>query len=194
MSESDDDGPGQGLVLEDTLPLRWRAADRDALAAAALHHHEQNEEVLRFIAALEEAPGEFGEEHQPVAQEMARLEVKVNLLLGLVGQLLAVHFPLPPDVPVRLNPLGAEWIAGTGPQPGDTGTVEIWLSPRCPKPLILACRADHAGSAEQGRRYGVQFILMAEPLRERLEKIIFRHHRRSVALSRRLRSEGDGQA
>ena len=182
-------GPGQGLVLADSLPLRWRSADPDTVAAEMLRHHDNNEEVLRVIAALEETPAELGEDHQPIAQEMARLDVKLNLLLGLVGQLLLVHFPLPPRRLVRLSPFGLEWTADRGPQPGETGTIEIWLSARCPKPLVFAARAESAADLDPTCSYAARFAPLAEPLRDRLEKIIFRHHRRSVALTRR-RTQG----
>jgi len=178
-------GPGQGLVLVDSLPLRWGPADPDTVAAEVLRHHDHNEEVLRVIAALEETPAELGEEHQPLAQEMARLDVKLNVLLGLVGQLLLVHFPLPPRRAVRLSPFGVEWAADCGPQPGETGTIELWLSSRCPKPLVLAARAESAADVDLACRYAARFTLLTESLRDRLEKIIFRHHRRSVALTRR---------
>jgi hypothetical protein len=185
MAESDDAGPGQGLVWTDSLPLRWCRADPDALAAEALRHHDNNEEVLRFIDALEEYPVETGEERQPAAQEMLRLETKLNLLLGLMGQLLAVHFPLPPSRPLRLNPSGIEWTAETGPDAGETGTIEIYLNGRCPRALIFAGQVEKVEAGAEGHRYTVRFTALGEPVRDRLEKIIFRHHRRSVALARR---------
>ena len=185
-----DNCPGQGLVLADSLPLRWRAADTESLAGEAGQYHENNDEVLRFIAALEDSSGDLGEEHQPILQEITRLETKVNLVLTLMGQLLAVHFPLPPRRSVRLGPFGMDWMADSGPQVGDTGAIELWLSTRCPRPLILAGEVERVERVAQGGRYVLQFTRMAEPLRERLEKIIFRHHRRSIALSRRPRHEG----
>lgn len=194
MAEAGDEALRHGLILADTLPLRWTAFDPAMLAAEALHHHDHNEEVLRFIAALEETLPEAGEELQPIGQEVARLEVKVNLLLNLMGQLLAVHFPLPPPVSLRLTPVAIEWLANAAPpRPGDMGTLELWLSARCPKPLILDARVDRVAEAEQGQRCSATFVQMAEPLRDRLEKIIFRHHRRSVALSRRLRADDEAQ-
>lgn len=185
MTESDDAGLGQGLVWTDTLPLRWCSAAPDALAAETLRHHDNNEEVLRFIDALEETPVETGEERQPVAQEMLRLEAKLNLLLGLMGQLLAVHFPLPPARPLRLNPSGIEWTAETGPSLGETGAIEIYLNSRCPRALIFSGRVEQVEAGAEGRRYTVRFTALGESIRDRLEKIIFRHHRRSVALARR---------
>lgn len=184
MSESDRE-IGQGLQLEDSLPLQWRAMQEQAALSELPRLNETNEEVLRFIGVLDEYPGEIGDEFAPIAQELGRVETKLNLLLGLVGQLLTVHFPLPPVKAVKLNPLGIEWIADQGPRPGDFGIVEVYLNPRCPRPLTFPGRVDRVETTGEGCRVLLQFVALSAALQERLEKIIFTHHRRSVALARR---------
>ena len=120
MSESDSE-IGHGLQFEDSLPLQWRAVPEQSALSELTKLNENNEEVLRFIGVLDEYPGEIGDEFAPIAQELSRVETKLNLLLGLVGQLLTVHFPLPPLKAVKLNPVGIEWLTDQGPHPGDFG-------------------------------------------------------------------------
>ena len=185
MSESDSE-IGHGLQFEDSLPLQWRAVPEQSALSELTKLNENNEEVLRFIGVLDEYPGEIGDEFATIAQELARVETKLNLLLGLVGQLLTVHFPLPPMKAVKLNPVGIEWLTDQGhPHPGDFGIVEVYLNPRCPQPLSFPGKVDRVEATGEGYRVMVQFVALSALLQERLEKIIFTHHRRSVALARR---------
>ena len=192
MTDSDNE-IRHGLLYEDSLPMRWRAvATEDSLLSDLHGLNENNEEVLRIIGALDEFPGEIDEEYAPIAQELARVETKLNLLLGLMGQLLAVHFPLPKLKAIKLNPIGIEWLTDETLHPGDFGVVEIYLNSQCPRPLTLPGKIHQVEDTDDGQRISVQFATLSASVQERLEKIIFRHHRRSVALARRrLNPEAD---
>jgi hypothetical protein len=187
MSEADDETLGQGLLYEDFLSLRWHTMDERALTLATPGLNENNEEVLRFIGILDEYPSEFGDEHEPISQDLARLESKLNLLLGLVGQLVAVHFPQPPARAVKLSPAGVEWLGEETMLPqGETGVVEIYLNGLCPRPLKCPGRIERVELADGGGYHTVaSFTALSASVREHLEKMIFRHHRRSVAMARR---------
>jgi hypothetical protein len=185
MSESDINTLGHALFYEDSLPLRWREADDQVIAFERPILRENNEELLRLIAVLDDHPAENGDETDSHSQDFVRVETKLNLLLGLVGQLVAVHFPLPPSRPVRLNPIGVEWTNAEALRPGDSGMVEIYLSTCCPRPLVLPGKVNQVELATAGYRVSICFTEIDEATRERLEKLIFRHHRRSVAIARR---------
>lgn len=185
MSDDEHDILGQGLRYEDSMPLQWHPLAERPAEAEALSLNEANEEVLRFIDALDEYPIESGDEHAPLSQDLARVETKLNLLLGLVGQLLTVHFPLPSVRRVTLSPKGIQWPADTRLQPGAHGWVEIYLNVRCPRPLRLPGRIERVVATADGFLTWVQFEALSESLQDHLEKIIFRHHRRRVALARR---------
>lgn len=184
MTESGTDSE-QGLIFEDLLPLKWQvlAGEPSALEMAKLD--AGNEEVLRFIDVLDEYPSESAGEHPSINQELAKVEIKFDLLLNMLTQLLGVYFPLPAAVNVRLMPYGVQWTSSAVINPGTHGLVEIYLNSRCPRALVFPARVDHAEHDGQGYRVSAQFIEMSDSIRERLEKMIFRHHRRSVALARR---------
>ena len=175
----------QGLIYEDLLPVRWRTSDGGVAPLDIPKFDADNEEVLRFIDVLDEHPSEAAIEHSSLNQELARVEVKFDLLLNLVSQLLGVYFPLPMPVQVRLTPSGIQWISKEIINSGSCGQVEIYLSSRCPRPLIFPSRVEHCEKDGQGYRISVQFSELSDLVRGRLEKTIFRHHRRSVALARR---------
>lgn len=176
---------GQGLVYEDMLPLRWRSVELRHTTLELARLQDNNEEVLRIIAVLDEHLSDTSEEHAPLSQEMLRVETKVNLLLGLVGQLFTLHYPQPPTRPIKLSPHTIEWVSGDGAAVGEYGVVELYLSPRCPRPLVFPGAVTKVEALPGGHSIQVEFAGLGDGTRERLEKIIFRHHRRSVALARR---------
>ncbi|RMD79164.1 MAG: hypothetical protein D6809_04270 [Gammaproteobacteria bacterium] len=187
-----------GLSYEDHLPVRWVAGPVPEAEGTRTRLEEENEQALRALALLEERlperPAEGGgEEHaQPAAQELARVEAKLNLILALVGQLVARDRAVPPARPVRLGADGLSWEAeGPVPAPGERGLVEVYPVPRWPQPLRLPARVVAVEPVGEGRhRVCVHYEAMGETAREALEKLVFRHHRRSVARARHLAQEG----
>jgi hypothetical protein len=175
----------QGLIYEDLLPLQWRLLGNEAPTLDMAKFDAKNEELLKFIDVLDEHPNESAVDHTSQNQELARVEIKFDLLLSLVSQLLAVYFPLPSTVPVRLTPGGVQWLSPKAYDGGADGLVEIYLCDRCPRPLIFPAKVEHSAKEGGMHRVSVRFTAMSDPVRDRLEKMIFRHHRRGVALARR---------
>jgi len=184
----------EGLVLRDVLPLGWEDADagsRGELQIAQLN--EANESVLRVVALLEEHRSEAGEDHHGgVSTELARLDNKMNMLLDLVNRLLRFHISLPDSVPVVLGVTTLEWESKAAPQTGSSITVQLYLHPSYPIPLGLPATV-HAVEGQKGhQRVQVTFEGLSEPVRDGLEKLIFRHHRRAVAQARRAVAQHQG--
>jgi Atypical PilZ domain, cyclic di-GMP receptor len=175
----------QGLIYEDMLPIRWLPMDGKTLALDLAKLDIKNEEFLRFIEVLDEHPNESSVEHSNINQELAKIEVKFDLLLNLVSKLLGVYFPLPSPVHVKVTPSGIQWITSEAINPGEHGHVEIYMSSRCPRALVFPARVDLNEIEGEAYRVTAQFCEMSGTTRERLEKLIFRHHRRGVALARR---------
>ena len=175
----------QGLIYEDRLPLKWRPLDDEASTLDMAKFEAMNEEVLRFIDVLDEHPNESTGDHSSLNQELARVEVKFDLLLSLVSQLLGVYFPLPASVHVRLTPNGVQWLSPEALDVGAHGLLEIYMCSRCPRSLIFPAIVERSGKDEDLYRVSAKFNGMSDPIRIRLEKMIFRHHRRGVALARR---------
>src|SRR3569833_3380110 len=95
---------GQGLVYEDMLPLRWRSVELRHTTLELARLQDNNEEVLRIIAVLDEHLSNTSEEHAPLSQEMLRVETKVILLLGGGGRRGARRGPRPPTGPGGRSP------------------------------------------------------------------------------------------
>ena len=175
-----------GLVYEDHLPLRCQAVAPSLDAAHWAPLHEANEDVLRSLSLLEEHPQELAEENPAVAHEIRRLDFKLNLLLDMVGLLVARDLALPDRVPLRLSAQGLEWTTAQ-PLPVDSLVqLELYLSTKLPRPLVLLGRIrGHSPLAEGVSKVVAVFEDLSELEADWLEKIIFVHHRRQVAHARR---------
>ena len=173
-----------GLVYEDTIPMRCSVVSMPDPAQLA-RLHEANEEVLRVMSALDEHPPEITDDHPDVAHELRRLDFKFNLLLDLVSQVVARHLDLPERIAVRVVASGVEWQTKTPPAPNSIVQLEMYLSTKFPRPLVLLGRTADVEKHPDGARVVVLFEGMSEMEGDWLEKIIFVHHRRQIAHARR---------
>jgi hypothetical protein len=150
--------------------------DRPALARLA----ERNLATLASIAAIEERRVESADDDNPVLQELARLDAKLNALVDIVNRLLAAPESLPVRNRLQFNALGALVPAALVPE-ADLVMLALHFD-ACPSlPLELPSRVLR-GPAE-GRIF-LAFEPCSEALGEALERLVFRHHRRKVAETR----------
>lgn len=174
------DSLGSGVALEDHLPIRVHPmpAQSDPVV-----RQQTNEDVLRAILSLDDIHRSELHEQDPVlAQELVRLESKVDLVLELVGQLLVRQLVLPEAAPLRVFAGRVEWEAATAPQTGKPVLVELFICNRIPRPLWLP--ATILAAPKPGWA-AARFGDLGDSVQDQLEKLIFRHHRRRVAVTRR---------
>ncbi len=175
------------LAFQAVLPVLWRPSltspDPDTAASLA----ERNLQVLQAWDAMEEhGPVEKTDENSPYAADLMRLERKINLLLDLVGQVLATNRPRPTPAAVRFNALGAVW-RGTTPLPeaGAQGVLEVYLHDCLAQPLRLPARVTNVTPDGNVK---ARFIPLGEPIADLIEKMAFRRHRRQIAGTRTVRA------
>jgi hypothetical protein len=171
------------LAYEDVLSVDWVPRAADWSATQIEQNMQRNLRVLRTCDALDETRGaEKSDDDSPLAGEVARLEFKVDLLLELVGQVLAQSRPRPPAVPVRFNALGASWqSAGAVPDSGAGGLLRVYLRDALVDPLTLAAQIVSVGPTGLVR---ARFEMIGESVADQLERLVFRRHRRQVAETR----------
>ena len=175
------------LAFQDVLPVLWRASPGALDADAAASLGERNLQVLQAWDAMgEHGPVEKPDENSPYAADLMRIERKMNLLLDLVGQILAANRPRPAPTSVRFNALGAVW-RGTPPLPeaGAQGILEVHLHECLAQPLRLPGRVTNVTP------YGnvkARFLPLGETIADLIEKMAFRRHRRQIAGTRTVRA------
>jgi hypothetical protein len=181
------DGSFDGLVYEDVLPLAW--AVRDALpdGPELSGINAENVEVLVADASLDEqrplGEKKHDEDHA-LAEDVQRLESKVNVLIQLVARLLTRDAGVPSPRSLRLHAGGIEWLAdGTEPTQG-LGAVTVYVSRHFPQPLVLTGAFQGVREDAHGRWARLGFAGLAPPVVELLARLIFRHHRRAIAGTR----------
>ncbi|MDJ0877695.1 MAG: PilZ domain-containing protein [Halieaceae bacterium] len=182
---------GEGLTFRDELPLRMKRVERSPSPSALRQQQARNEMLLRVCIAMQDH--HEVEERGEISAELARLDLKLDLLISCVNQLMAAKNNLPPPVAVTLTTEGVSWQAAnslvvspfTGnPEPGGPQKVlaDLFINPLVPMPLSLHGTL-YEGRADGGERsWNLVFDMQGEAQVALLEKLIFRYHRQAVAM------------
>ena len=171
------------LAYHDILPVVWRPLGDQIDPEIVQSYMASNVRVLQACTALQEqGQVEKVDENNPHAADFLRLELKINLLLDVVGRILAANQPRPPTSAIRFNALGATF-QGTAPypRPGAQGSVDIYLRECVAEPLRLIGRVANVSTTGEVK---VRFLPPGEAASDLLEKLAFRRHRRQVAGNR----------
>lgn len=176
----------EGIALFERLPFSWTPA---ALGDAAELDHANHEtaRALQALSVFEEMPREMAADTAHYgSQELLHLQVKVDVLLSLMGRLLADQASVAARHSVVLRAHSIEWSgpAQHGVKPGDTGFAVVYPNPVLPLPLRIPSRV--AGSVERnGTRWlQTRFENLSPAVSAGLEKLVFRRHRRQVAFTK----------
>ncbi len=171
-----------GLLCHEELALRWSVVSEGEVALARAAARPLNEERLRVVNTLaEHHRAEAAEEGSALSQELQRLDFKLNLVLEMVGRLLAADNTPPATVAVELGPRHLRWRADPPPAPGQWLRVELYLNARYPFPVLFFGRVD---SVDEEGRVRLLFDCDDEAAQGHYEKYLFRCHRRQVARRR----------
>jgi hypothetical protein len=168
------------LAYEDVLPVAWRPLPEPFDPVIVGSFSDRNLRVLQAVAALDEhGQIEKPDDNAPHAADIQRLEMKMNLLLDMVGALLIASRPRPRAAAVRFNALGGVF-QGASPFPplGNQGVLEVYLRDSVADPLRLFGRI---ASVSPDGKVKVRFVPPGEHISDLLEKLAFRKHRRQVA-------------
>jgi hypothetical protein len=178
------------LAYQDIVPLAWRPLPGPLTLEQQGQIADRNLRLLQACTALEEhGQVEKADENSPHSADILRLDMKMNLLLDLVGRILVANHPRPTSVHVRFNALGAAFkLPDVKLHPGDEGMLEIQLKDFLVEPLRLVGRVAAVSPEGQNK---VKFIHPGEAIASLIEKLAFRRHRRQVADQRQPKGSFD---
>jgi hypothetical protein len=170
------------IAYEDLLPVLWRPQAQPVSDLQAQQFAERNLRVLQACDALEEQGRlEKSDDQSPHSADLLRLDLKLNLLLDVVGQLLAASQQRPQATQIRFNAMGAHFTWPQALPVGALGVLELTLRDIVVQPLHLPAEVVSGAAAGQVR---VRFLALGENVADHIEKLVFRRHRRKIAGAR----------
>ena len=168
------------MAYEDYMPLSWQNLTVVPGAATLTTLTERNLKALQVCAFTEpHSAADAVDEKLPFAVDLHRLDAKLNLVMDVLGQILAASVAMPPSTVTRFNALGARWQAvGALPAVGAQGLLKIHLQECLAQPLTFLA---HITSVSDDGLVRAQFTPPGEATADLIEKLAFRRHRRQVA-------------
>jgi hypothetical protein len=147
---------------------------------------------MQTIYLLEESIVDSSDGQSGQENALLRLEHKVNVLMGMVSQLLMQQLQMPEKYWLRLNAYAMEWCepvpsspaTSSLPLPGQTLLVTLYLHVALPQPVRLIGEVKQVESGDDGSLVRLQLQGLGDSTRNALEKFVFRHHRRAIAQTR----------
>lgn len=170
---------GDALGCEERLPAAFVPGASPAPGAAS-----RDLMLLRALAMMEEGADVERDDADPRGAELARVEAKLDLVLALLGAVVASRAQPLPLVPLRWSRLGAR-LRLPAPPASPSGVLQVHLDPRLPQALELPARL--VGTEPLGTEClaWLRFEGLEPALESALERHVFRRHRRAVAEARR---------
>lgn len=180
MSGAGDDALfGDALGCEERLPAAFLPGSSPAPGAGS-----RDLMLLRALAMMEEGADPERDDADPRGADLARVEAKLDLVLALLGAVVASRAPALPLVPLRWSRLGARLRLPAQPA-SPAGVLQVHLDPRLPQALELPARLVGTEALGAECLAWLRFDGLEPALEAALERHVFRRHRRAVAEARR---------
>lgn len=167
----------EGLLLEGDFPVSFQLVENFPKEGQLALINEKNESLLR-ASLIPHEPVDL-DEHDEISLELRRQDLKINMLLDMVGELLAQHNKLPSPVRLNLTSLGLECLSSVDEfKAGEKVAITLYITPPTPRALKLY---GEVFASDNDRHTAINFVGVNQSLQDWLEKFIFRQHRRIIA-------------
>ena len=169
----------EGLVFAGSIPLTSRLIEELPGDTEMAFVNEKNEHTHR--ASLLSTETVEGDEHDEVLMHLKRQELKIDLLMDMMGEVLAQHSDIPKEHWVRLRTAGVQWQeTGKSLSIHDKLEINLFVTPPIPRPVTFFAVVESIDNS----LVSASFQGVSQTVQDSLDKIIFRHHRRTIAQSR----------
>jgi hypothetical protein len=189
-SMSEDTHPsGEGLCYEDRLPLAWQKLADPGNSGVLARLQADNESLMRLVDAMQTHHVET-DDRGGMQPELARLEHKIDVLLTMVGQIREQQIQMPEarDMALYADGLALALMSPDELLPGTAVIISLYLDPSLPRPLQLAGNVENVSTLDDGTSWVfVRYGGLGESVQEAIERLIFRHHRRAVAMAKSIK-------
>ena len=155
---------------------------------------ERNASLLKTLASDEQTRREPEPSLEALMQEIDRLDQKLNLVTELLADLVRREVVVPPPQPFRLSSAGVsfEYSEAEPVGEGDWMQVSLFLLANVPRPLEFAGRVVRSNPDFVAENWlTVSFEQVNDVVESALDRLVFKHHRREVAMRRANREENE---
>ena len=178
----------EGLSFDDRLPLALAVCDQLPTVSERVRLNDRNVSLLKTHALEDFQRREVDADLEGIASEIERLDQKLTLVTELLCDLLAAEQKIPAPVPLRLSVAGLECTLPDSLRlvVGDWTMVDLYLITTIPRPLKLLAKVV---TIEEGKGV-LSFADLSDGVQSMLGRLVFRHHRREIALRRAAKDVG----
>ncbi len=169
------------LTFRTSVPLQWQALKELDVDAGLETWQTKNLKTISSMMLLEHPVREPLEDNSETSTHLLRLDMKINLVLDLLKQLMQSQQALPESLPIEMSADGITWAGKVFPEKGQLVLLDIYLCELYPLPLSLPAELRQSSDSA----CHADFISLGEVLSDRLEQLIFLYHRRQIAESRK---------
>jgi len=174
---------GAGIYYEDVRPVACVVTENEPDAMQSFRYDTENEDVFTVLASLDETPLDNNDNTLNSA-DLQRIEYKLNLTLDLISQLFAQHFALPEPAELRLSSERIAWKGREVKPEHSLVSISLYLNDRYPKPIQLFGHMVAAPEKSEFQNHAI-LLPMKFSVQDKLDRFIFRQHRRCIAYSKR---------
>ena len=190
-SQVEDDPIKDHLVCYQEIPVRWRRLDQPLSNGEKFILQNNNAKLMEVLVGSDDLRDSEVMADKDAFKEIRKLDAKLNLLMGWIGQLLQQQQHLPPAQTVCLSSRGLQFQqddSNAGAlRENDYLCLEMFLEPSYPQAFSVVSEVTKVSTqpASPGVEIMVRFTELSEQNQLWLDKYVFQLHRRQVALSRK---------
>ena len=189
----------EGLSFEDHLPCEIESRVEPPSLAERVRLNDRNFSLLKTHALEDYQRRDIDYELEGIASEIERIDQKMNLMTELLCDLLSAEarIPAPRALAISMAGLQLRPAAGEVYHEGDWVILNLFLIQGVPRPLKLLARVvpmqGNALAAPESATSPLtfSFVDLSDGVSSLLGRLVFRHHRREVALKRAQSGEAD---
>ena len=177
----------EGLSFHDSLSLRWKRLSELPDNSTLLRLNQRNLSLLQSLLLNDDRVLDVEPELEPLAFKIERLDQKMTLLTELLSDLLRTQTLLPAEKLVRVSAKGISWeVSEDDLHPDQLLQIDLYLLDEVPRPLqIIGLIVGREPSrANSDYRITMSFVELSETVDSLMGRLVFRHHRREVAMAR----------
>ncbi len=169
------------LSITTEIPLALHAPGETAIDFTAAVQFLRTLNLLALGARSESGDAQTTDS----GSDLARLEAKIDLLVAMVGSLVAAQSKLPPRCRVTLSAESLTANLATAVETGAAVLVELYPSAELPRALQLPATVSEARAGADGKQdVTLRFGPLDPAVSDELERYIFLRHRHSLTPGR----------